>query len=462
MAAALLVSCTVGLGSFVRARADSRSIAAVALWDAGGTYFNLRSAPNTRASVLGQIQLGARLIVLSSVQGEQEDGNPWWYRVRVGKTTGFVSSNAVDVLQDVAMPWVAVATDDGDPTTTSVIAYRGPQTSASPAASFALGARFTVTGQSQGEAVFAGNSTWYQLTEGALPPVYVYSAYLKFVQWGVAQPPQPSLSAAAAIAIDARTGRILYHLQDTLHRLPASTAKIMTALVALSRRSPAARMSVPAGVDTVTTAVDGSAMGLAPGETFTLHDLLYGMLLPSGNDAAYTIAQDVAGSQSAFVAAMNGMARQLGLRQTHFTNPTGLDDAGEYTTALDLAHLAQQALARQPLFARIVRTETYTIPATAQHPAFSLQNLNQLLGAYPGAEGVKTGTTPQAGENLVGAATRFGHQAIVVVLGSSDRFADATALLDYAFATLPSSARHAAAKTPAVTRSPTARATARR
>lgn len=454
IAVALLLSGLAGVGWRAQAKDQVRPIAATALWD-GGAYFNLRSAPNTQSSVLGQVQPGAKLIVLSSVQGEQEDGNPWWYRVRLARTTGFVSSNAVDVLAAVATPWVAVATDDGDLGTTSVTAYRSPHTDATVAASFPLGAQFTVSGQRLGDALYAGNGIWYRVTEGTLPPVYLYSAYLKFVRWGVTPPPQPSLTAAAAVAIDARTGQILYRLHASKRRRPASTVKIMTALVALSRRSPSTRMTVPAGVDTVTTDVGGSAMGLAPGESFTLHDLLYGMLLPSGNDAAYTIAQDVAGSQRAFVAAMNDMARRLRLLQTHFTNPTGLDDVGEYISALDLARLARYALARQPLFARIVRTESYNIRATARHPAFTLQNLNQLLGSYPGAEGVKTGTTPDAGENLVAEATRSGHQVIAVVLGATDRYADAPALLDYAFATYPA----APAVTPAPTTSPTHTAT---
>jgi len=208
----------------------------------------------------------------------------------------------------------------------------------------------------------------------------------------------------------------------------------MTALVALKRLALSARLRAPDDVLSVTTDVGGSSMGLQPGETLPLSDLLYGMLLPSGNDAAYTIAQGIAGSQARFAALMNATAAQLGLRDTHYTNPTGLDEAREYTSAIDLARLARYTLRHAPFIATIVRTQAYTIDAGPGHPAFALHSLDQLLGSYPGADGVKTGTTAQAGQNLVAAATRQGHQVIAVVLDATDRYADATALLDHAFA----------------------------
>lgn len=437
LVAAVLACACRGPRLNAAAAAHAAAIPAVAMWAGSGTYFYLRSAPSMEASVLGEVQQGTPLAIVSGVRGEQAAGNPWWYRVRVGRSIGFLSSSAVDVVGDVEAPWVAVATNDGDPSVSAVVAYRGPRTASPIAAQFALGTRLTVIGQAQGDALNGGTSAWYRVAEGPLPPIYVYAPYWKFAGWGTVRPAAPLLSAASAIAIDDRTGNILYALDATAPRLPASTAKIMTAFVALDRRSPGTRMTVPDGVDLVTTDVGGSAMGLAPGESLTLRNLLYGLLLPSGNDAAYTIAQNVAGSQAAFVAAMNATARRLGLTHTHFTNTSGLDDTGEYTTASDLAQLARYVLAREPLFATIVRTPSYTIPATAHHPAFTLHNLNQLLGTYPGAEGVKTGTTPGAGENLVAVADRHGARVVAVIMGSSDRYADATALLDYAFATAP-------------------------
>jgi D-alanyl-D-alanine carboxypeptidase (penicillin-binding protein 5/6) len=171
----------------------------------------------------------------------------------------------------------------------------------------------------------------------------------------------------------------------------------------------------------------GSRMGLTWGETLTVRELLYGLLLPSGNDAAVALAEHVAGSEMAFVALMNETAASMGLAQTHFANAHGLDDPEERTSAADLAKITQAALA-YPVFAEIVAQDTVFVAGR------SLENTNLLLGLYRGADGVKTGTTVAAGECLVASLTRDGHRLLVVVLGSSDRYADATALLDFAAA----------------------------
>lgn len=178
-------------------------------------------------------------------------------------------------------------------------------------------------------------------------------------------------------------------------------------------------------------------MGLLPGEELSVRDLLYGLLMVSAGDAAYTLALASAGSQQAFVRLMNAEARHLGMRDTVFTDPEGYDDPGEHSTALDLAGLARYLLQHQPLAAAIVATHDHLIAASGRHPAFQLHNLNQLLGTYPGAFGVKTGTTPDAGQNLVAGAKRLGRRVVLVVLGSTDRYADAVAVLDYVFARLP-------------------------
>jgi serine-type D-Ala-D-Ala carboxypeptidase (penicillin-binding protein 5/6) len=217
-------------------------------------------------------------------------------------------------------------------------------------------------------------------------------------------------------------------------RPPASLVKMMTAAVALDHLRPNAVITVPAGALSVGAAVGGTAMGLLPGERLSLRDLLYGLLLPSGNDAAYTIARTVAGSQQAFAALMNAKATALGLVGTHFVQSYGFDEADQYSTAWDLMRLARYDLRHYALFDRIVATTYHYIGPGRTHPDFALHNQNRLLGVYPGAFGVKTGTTPAAGQNLVAAVRRKGHRIIVVVLGSSDRYADATALLNYAVA----------------------------
>ena len=173
-------------------------------------------------------------------------------------------------------------------------------------------------------------------------------------------------------------------------------------------------------------------MNLLPGERLTVEQLLYGLLLPSGNDAAYTLAQAISGSQGAFVRLMNKKAVALGLRNTHFADAYGLDRAGAYSTAADIATLAEVFL-KVPILARIVATAHHTISSTAQHQPFDLENTNALLTSLPGVYGVKTGTTSAAGQCLVAAQrTANGHHLLAVVLGSTDRYADTTALLDYA------------------------------
>lgn len=232
----------------------------------------------------------------------------------------------------------------------------------------------------------------------------------------------PPMQAVAAILVDVRSGEVLVAQNEHQRLPPASTTKIMTALLALERGN----------IDDVVTVgnevyVEGARAGLVPGEALTLRDLLYALLLPSGNDAAMAIAQHIAGSEDDFVALMNSRAQELGLADTHFANPHGLDAPDHYSSAYDLQRLALAALAN-PAFARIVATREITVGT------HHWVNRNGLLGNYFGADGVKTGTTEGAGECLVASATRDGSQALAVVLGSTDRYADARTLLDYYYA----------------------------
>ena len=187
---------------------------------------------------------------------------------------------------------------------------------------------------------------------------------------------------------------------------------------------------------------DSSSMGLSKGEQLTLGDLLYGLLLPSANDASVAIADGVGGSEAQFVALMNQEAQQLGLTHTHFANPHGLDADGHHTTARELAKLAALAL-RNPIIARIAATHHYAIPKTATHKAFDLVNYNSILPGgrtpYPGAIGLKPGNTGDAGWCEAFAARRYGHLVIGVVLNDptwSRRNDDMHTLLDWAFVQL--------------------------
>ena len=228
----------------------------------------------------------------------------------------------------------------------------------------------------------------------------------------------PLVQAPSVLVADVDTNQVLLDKQAEVPRPMASTTKIMTALLALEHSRPEDIVTVPATALTV----GGSSMYLSAGETLTLEDLLYGLLLPSANDAAVTIATYVAGSEEAFVGLMNRRAAELGLMQTHFVNSHGLDAPGHYASARDLYILTRTAL-QFPLFARIVATVSYEAAGHA------LTNTNELLTLDVHGDGVKTGTTDEGGECLVASVNYDGHRTIVVILGSTQRYADAQALL---------------------------------
>ncbi|HMA35105.1 MAG TPA: D-alanyl-D-alanine carboxypeptidase family protein [Chloroflexia bacterium] len=251
-----------------------------------------------------------------------------------------------------------------------------------------------------------------------------------------AQAAPPQIGAKAAIVVEYPSGRILY-AKNAHQRLPeASTTKTMTALLVLQRI---------AVTDVVTATADDlvgeSSMGLVEGETQTVHDLLYGLLLPSGNDAAMALARTVgsglkdppdAGPVDRFVALMNRQAQQMGLQDSHFMNPHGLDDPNHYSSAYDLASITWYDL-HNPTFNEVVSQVFHTVPG------HGLRNTNEMLTRYPGADGVKTGMTDAAGNCLITSATRDGRRLIAVVLGEvfGHTYPDTTAILDYGFSQQP-------------------------
>ena len=229
------------------------------------------------------------------------------------------------------------------------------------------------------------------------------------------------LSATAAILMDADSGEVLYEKDAGRRMRIASTTKIMTALVALER----ARLT-----DTVTVTkdhmVEGSSMYLKPGETVTVEELLYGLMLCSGNDAALALA-DCCGGLEAFVAAMNDKAAALGMTGTSFANPNGLDDENHYSTARDMAVLAAYA-AKDPTFRRICSTRTATVGGR------TMTNHNKLLSQVEGCIGMKTGYTKAAGRTLVSCAERQGRRLVAVTLCDGNDWADHKVLYDLGFA----------------------------
>jgi len=231
----------------------------------------------------------------------------------------------------------------------------------------------------------------------------------------------PAVGSLAYLVYDVRADATLMSINPDTPLAQASLTKLMTSLLILERE--AAQPGFLQSTVTVqpTDLVDGTSMGLRVGEILTVEDLLWGMLIPSGNDAATALARFTGGSVDAFVQAMNGRAAELGLTQTHFANPEGLDAPGHHSSARDLLALTQRNWAF-PLFRRMVGTAAATV---AGHP---LRSTNELLGSFAGANGVKTGTTELAGQCLVLSVERDGRQRLVVILGSRDRYTDARTL----------------------------------
>ena len=235
-------------------------------------------------------------------------------------------------------------------------------------------------------------------------------------------------SAQSAVLINADSGDILFRQNESAELPMASTTKIMTALVAIESLPLDASITVTSDA----VGVEGSSIYLTEGETLTLEDLLYAMMLESANDAAVAIAVAVSGSVDAFADKMNQRASALGLQHTHFTNPHGLDDPEHYTTALELALITQAALSHDDL-ATIMSTQRKTIPHKNADSVRLLLNHNKLLRSYEGAIGVKTGFTKKSGRCLVSAAKRDGVSLIAVTIKAPDDWRDHTAMLDYGF-----------------------------
>jgi serine-type D-Ala-D-Ala carboxypeptidase (penicillin-binding protein 5/6) len=234
----------------------------------------------------------------------------------------------------------------------------------------------------------------------------------------------PVLSARTAVLVDAASGAVLFTKNGDERAAPASLTKMMTALVAIEHGDLNQKITASERVY-----VEPVVIGLDPGEVMSLEDLLYGLLLPSGNDAAVAIAEGVGGTQARFVGWMNEKAAALGMRNTHFLNPHGLDAPGHYSTGEDLARLTV-AMMRDPHLARIVGSREYTRTGP---PLYKFRNSNPLLGTYDGVNGGKTGFTDLAGRCLAVSATRGGHQLVAIILGSQNIALDGQTLLDYAY-----------------------------
>lgn len=237
----------------------------------------------------------------------------------------------------------------------------------------------------------------------------------------------PALSARAILIKDMATGIVLYQ-KDAAQKVPiASVTKIMTALLGSEYFKANQTLTVSDSV-----AISGSKIGLTRGEVITFRSLLYGMLLNSGNDAAFAIAENYPGGVLGFVSAMNKKAAQLNLSNTHFDNPAGFDSPKQYSSAYDIAIITQEALKNYQL-SKIVATKDTEIVSVDKKYRHTLRNLNILLSKVSGVLGVKTGYTEGAKENLVTLIEREKHKILIVVLGSDDRFGESTKLINWTY-----------------------------
>ncbi len=238
--------------------------------------------------------------------------------------------------------------------------------------------------------------------------------------------PLPNMTAISAVVIEAETGHVIYAREAEKKMYPASTTKLMTLITAAEY----GELDEIVTIGSNAYGAEGSTMWLENGEKISLRDLLYGMMLVSGNDAAIAVAEHIDGTTEKFAARMTGRARELGAKNTRFTNPNGLPDENHYTTAHDLAILAAHGYTLKS-FAEIVGTKEKIVPGI--NAPRQLQNENQMLWLYRGCCGVKTGYTDAAGRCLVSAAKRDGILLIAVVLDSLYLWNDSVALLDYGF-----------------------------
>lgn len=262
----------------------------------------------------------------------------------------------------------------------------------------------------------------------ALFILFVYNGSLILSAKNTQTTQLPSVSAQSAILIESISGEVAYE-KNAHTRMPmASTTKIMTAIVAMELGDPTMMVEIPREA----VGVEGSSIYLYEGERLSLEHLLYALLLESANDAAVAIAVALSGTEDAFVEKMNQKAEALGLSDTHFTNPHGLDHEEHYTSAADLARLAAYCIHNE-LFRTIVSTRRITIPLNDQEGARLLLNHNRLLRSYDGTIGLKTGFTKRSGRCLVSAAERDGVTMIAVTLNAPDDWNDHRNMLDYGF-----------------------------
>jgi len=244
----------------------------------------------------------------------------------------------------------------------------------------------------------------------------------------------PEITAKAAFFVETKTGRVLFS-KNPEQQLPiASLVKVMTALIALENRN----LDEKLWVSSRASEMEPDKMFLQPGEELNLKELLYGIFLISGNDSAEVLAEATTGNRMEFINSMNDKAKQLGMKNSFFVNPTGLDEdiSNSFSSAYDLSLLTRYAIRKFPVLVDISKTEHITLPQTEDHQDYDMYSGINLLTTYPGVIGFKTGFTPEAGLTLITLAQKDGHEIVGVLLGSENRRDEAKELLDYSFSKL--------------------------
>ena len=275
----------------------------------------------------------------------------------------------------------------------------------------------------------------FNLQSSTAPAARTYD-HFDFSGYWLATHGQPNLPlhAQAAYLVDLDARQVLWQRDPETPRAPASLTKLVTAMVAVD---DAGSLDRQVEVPKEATQVVPSVMGLTAGERVTVRELLYGLLLDSGNDAAEALASGIV-PRDRFIRQMNQKAKSVGLTASHFVTPSGLDAPGHGMSAHDLAHTAAYLDTYYPQLAEIAATKDVALRATDTHKAFYPHNMNRLLGSYPGATGLKTGLTDNAGGCMLATASRSGRHLIAVVLNATlHSTEDATVLLDYGFSVHP-------------------------
>ncbi|MEX2228615.1 MAG: D-alanyl-D-alanine carboxypeptidase family protein [Dehalococcoidia bacterium] len=428
-----------------------------AIVQADGSCLRLRDGAGTNATVLTCLAEGTSVLVMPSVEA---DDNYRWQFVLAGSLLGWVADEFLIAEGERAAcgaPNAATAAVrpgiSGELPATGVgaVLWGGGTTNGVVTQALLRGCHAnSIWAQREATGALVGyltrvpswvNRDWQAQYGGGIPPGTILfvvcgeptQATVPIVLSSAGAPtllggaPAPKIAGLSGVVIDAASGAVLYEHDAHLRLAPASLTKMATAVVAIE--------GADIGQWVVNDSVDyrampgSSVMGLRPGDCFSLRDLIYGLMLPSGNDAGLAIARYVAGRDDDFVRGMNMLAARLGLQDTAFIDPHGLGGQGHYSSAYDLAMIARYGMTL-PLFGEVVSAKSWT--AQGSRP-LALRTLNKFLTSYPGADGLKTGFTEEAGRTLAVSATRDGHRLIAVLLNDADRFPDAQGLLDWAF-----------------------------